>query len=147
MTPPPADSVEPPDAAARRAVRPVICYPVETLPAPDLDLYAAAREGLTTEAEVVVPPRDARCFHVPAGRFFRIHCSEGPQVGDLNLWKVADLSERFYSGKTRALHGTHLTRGDRLWSSLAVPAPDGDHHPRHTGLVRLRRSSAARCTT
>jgi uncharacterized protein YcgI (DUF1989 family) len=22
--------------------------------------------------EVIVPPRDARCFHVPAGCFFRI---------------------------------------------------------------------------
>uniref|UniRef100_UPI0039B891BA urea carboxylase-associated family protein n=1 Tax=Albidovulum sp. TaxID=1872424 RepID=UPI0039B891BA len=25
---------------------------------------------------------------------------------------------RFYSGKTRALHGTHLSTGDRLWSSF-----------------------------
>jgi uncharacterized protein len=33
---------------------------------------------------------------------------EGPQVGDLNLWNAQDLSERFYSGKTRALHATHL---------------------------------------
>jgi uncharacterized protein YcgI (DUF1989 family) len=28
------------------------------------------------------------------------------------------LAERFYSGKTRALHGTHITRGDRMWSSF-----------------------------
>ena len=25
-----------------------------------------------------------------------------------------DLSERFYSGKTRALHGTHLTTGEKV---------------------------------
>jgi uncharacterized protein YcgI (DUF1989 family) len=55
---------------------------------------------------------------VAAGQFFRIVSVEGPQVGDLNLWSQADLRERFYSGKTRALHGTHLSSGDRMWSSF-----------------------------
>ena len=111
-------SFEPADADARRAVVPVICYPTDTLPHPDLTLYDAARHQLTRIAEIIVPPRDARCFRVPAGYFFRIRCTDGPQVGDLNLWHAGDLTERFYSGKTRALHGTHVTRGDRLWSSL-----------------------------
>jgi uncharacterized protein YcgI (DUF1989 family) len=74
-------------------------------------------------SEVLVPPRDARTFHVPAGAFFRISCTVGPQVGDLNLWNAADLSERFYSGKTRALHGTHLRVGDRMWSSFPALRP------------------------
>ena len=39
-------------------------------------------------------------------------------MGDLNLWNKNDLSERFYSGKTRALHGTHITTGERMWSSF-----------------------------
>lgn len=107
----------PSDATARRAIRPVICYPPETLPAPDLAGYRAAREGWVKTAEVLVPARDAASFEVPAGHFFRITSIEGPQVGDLNLFS-ADLSERFYSGKTRALHGTHLSTGDRLWSSF-----------------------------
>ena len=106
----------PADAAARRAVAPVICYPEDTLPAPDLALYAAARAGARKIAEVVVPPRAASCFRVAAGQFFRITSVAGPQVGDLDLWNAADLSERFYSGKTRALHGTHVGTGDRLWS-------------------------------
>ena len=55
---------------------------------------------------------------MPAGCFFRIVSVEGPQVGDLNLWNAHDLTERFYSGKTRALHGTHLDAGDRLWSTF-----------------------------
>lgn len=109
---------EPADAAARRAIPPVICYPTDTLPAPDMGLYARAREGMEKTGEVLVPPREARCFHVPAGHFFRIVSVEGPQVGDLNLWSAGDLSERFYSGKTRALHGTHLTTGERMWSSF-----------------------------
>ena len=36
----------------------------------------------------------------------------------MNLWSADDLGERFFSGKTRALHGTHVTAGHRLWSSL-----------------------------
>ncbi|WP_171175841.1 DUF1989 domain-containing protein [Ruegeria sp. HKCCD8929] len=108
----------PPDAETRRAVAPVICYPNDTLPAPDLDLYRAARATAGKIAEVLVPPRDARCFDVPAGHFFRITSVDGPQVGDLNLWNRNDLSERFYSGKTRALHGTHITTGERMWSAF-----------------------------
>ncbi len=55
---------------------------------------------------------------VAAGQVFRISCPEGSQVGDLNLWNAADLNERFFSGKTRALHGTHVGIADRLWSCL-----------------------------
>ena len=107
---------EPSDAADRRAVKPVICYPVDALEPPPLALYARARDGARKVAEVRVPPREARTVEVPQGAFLRIVSVEGPQVGDLNLFRADDLSERFYSGKTRALHGTHVSTGDRLWS-------------------------------
>ena len=113
----------PPDADARRTVRPVICYPNDTLPLPDMALYHAARAGAEKIIEVLVPAREARCFRVRAGQFFRIRSVEGPQVGDLNLWNANDLSERFYSGKSRALHGTHLTTGERMWSSFPYLRP------------------------
>ncbi|OIQ45083.1 MAG: hypothetical protein BM558_05310 [Roseobacter sp. MedPE-SW] len=113
----------PGDAGARRAVKPVICYPNSTLPVPDLALYRAARAGATKTGEVLVPARDAACFEVPAGHFFRITSVEGPQVGDLNLWNRDSLSERFYSGKTRALHGTHITTGERMWTSFPAMRP------------------------
>jgi uncharacterized protein len=71
----------------------------------------------------VVPPRDARAFRVSRGQFFRIVSIEGPQVGDLNLWNADDLSERFFSGKTRALHATHVGAGDRLWSTMPHMRP------------------------
>ena len=119
----PPETAAPADAMARRALAPVICYPVDTLPQPPMDLYRVARATLQPVAGVIVPPRDAACFHVPAGHFFRIHSVEGPQVGDLNLWNAHDLTERFYSGKTRALHGTHLSTGDRLWSSFPAMRP------------------------
>lgn len=108
----------PTDADARRAIAPVICYPTDRLPRLDPALAARAKTGWEKVSEVVVPPRDGACFRVKAGQAFRISSVEGPQVGDLNLWSADDLSERFYSGKTRALHGTHVTTGDRLWSSF-----------------------------
>lgn len=113
----------PKDAEARRAVKPVICYPNETLPDVPLALYQKAREGAEKVSETLVPPRDARCFEVPRGHFVRISSVEGSQVGDLNFWNLNDLSERFYSGKTRALHGTHVTTGERLWSSFPTMRP------------------------
>ncbi len=113
----------PSDAAARRAVAPVICYPADTLPAPDPGLYRGARATARKSAEITVPPRDARCFRVSAGQFFRISCPEGSQVGDLNLWHAQKLEERFFSGKTRALHGTHLGTGDRMWSAFPFLRP------------------------
>ncbi len=97
---------------------PVICYPVDGLRQPDLASCRAARVGWDRVRTVLVPPREARCFRVAAGEFFRISSVEGPQVGDLNLWNAHDIKERFFSGKTRALHGTHLSTGDRMWSSL-----------------------------
>ena len=114
---------EPDDAAARRARPAVICYPVETLPQPDMAMLARARQSSSKTAEVIVPPRDARAFEVPAGHFFRITSIEGAQVGDLNVWNAANLAERFFSGKTRALHGTHVSTGDRLWSTLPYLRP------------------------
>ncbi len=116
-------SSAPKDAEARRAVAPVICYPPETLPAPNMDLYRAARANAEKVSEVLVPAREAACFRAEAGQFFRISSVDGPQVGDLNLWNANDLSERFYSGKTRALHGTHVTTGERLWSSFPALRP------------------------
>ena len=85
---------------------------------------------------------------MPAGHFFRIVSVDGPQVGDLNLWAAKDLSERFYSGKTRALHGTHLSTGDRVWSSfphwMRIPMTHGgdrwrtyDHPSQHRRAVSL----------
>ena len=113
----------PSDAAARRAARPVVVYEADRLPPVDRALYDNARDGMVKVGEVLAPPRAASAFDVPAGHVFRIVCAEGPQVGDLNLWNAANLSERFFSGKTRALHGTHVTTGDRLWSALPYLRP------------------------
>lgn len=118
-----SNNQEPSDAGLRRAKPPIVCYPVEGLPQPDMALLGSARENLTKISETIVPPRDARTFNVPAGHFFRISSIEGAQVGDLNLWNASDLTECFFSGKTRALHATHVGKGDRLWSTLPYLRP------------------------
>ncbi|SMC75514.1 hypothetical protein SAMN06297251_10791 [Fulvimarina manganoxydans] len=118
MKPEVSEHAAPEDGVRRKSVVPVICYPVDGLAQPDISAYRKAREGWTKVEELLVPARDARCFSVPAGSFFRVVSVEGPQVGDLDLFSAIDPTERFYSGKTRALHGTHLSTGDRLWSSF-----------------------------
>lgn len=116
MSKPPVTA--PADAAQRRAAPPIVSYSVEKLPDFDRGFYENARANMQKVAEIKVAPRDASTFEVPAGHLFRIVSSEGPQVGDLNLWNAHDLNERFFSGKTRQLHASHVTTGDRLWSNF-----------------------------
>src|SRR6516225_5142390 len=72
---------------------------------------------MTKPAGTTPPPDAAARRRAPPILAYSVE-HEGPQVGDLNLWNTHDLTERFYSGKTRALHATHLSTGDRLWSTL-----------------------------
>ena len=74
---------EPNDAQTRRQIAPVICYPTDTLPQPDMALYSKARTALTPVDKATAAPREAAAIRVPAGHFLRIHSVEGPQVGDL----------------------------------------------------------------
>ena len=94
---------------------------------------------MTLTSEVTVPPRDGGTFEVSAGSFFRIVSVDGAQVGDLNLWNSQDLGERFFSGKTRQLHATHVSTGRPLVEHVARIAAAGDNNSRHARLVRLGR--------
>ena len=103
--------------------QPVVCYDSKLLAAPDLEAYASKRARARLVSELLVQPRSGATFTVRRGEFFRIVSVAGAQVGDLNLWNQNDLREHFYSGKTRALHGTHLSSGDRMWSNLPYLRP------------------------
>ncbi len=126
---------EPKDADARRAVKPVICYPVETLPAPDMAMYTRARDRLSKVDEVLVPARHARCFSVPRGHFFRITSVEGAQG-----WRSQPAQR---AGCVRAVLLREDTRpawhasDDRSAHVVQFPAPaaDGDDHAGYVGLV------------
>ena len=111
-------SIVPLDAKERVNTKPIICYPINDLKEINLSILHSVRKNLKNIDEIIIPPRDARTFEVKKGQFFRIESIEGPQVGDLNIFKADNLEEKFYSGKTRALYGTHLSTGDKMLSSF-----------------------------
>ena len=111
-------STAPLDAQDRINAKPIICYPIDSLKETNLSILHGARNSLKNIGEIIIPPRDAKTFEVKKGQFFRIESIEGPQVGDLNIFQADNLEEKFYSGKTRALYGTHLSTGDRMLSSF-----------------------------
>ena len=111
-------SKKPPDAIDRTNKDLVISYPVDKKKNNNLKILLEERKKIDLINEIIIPPRDAKCFTVNAGQFFRIECFEGSQVGDLNLFNADNLNEKFYSGKTRALYGTHLSVGDKMYSNF-----------------------------
>ena len=111
-------SKKPSNLEDRIGAKPVVCYPNTNLEDNNLDVLLEARKYLVKNNEIIISPRDAKTFDVKRGNFFRIESVEGPQVGDLNLFQLNNLEEKFYSGKTRALYGTHISVGDKMYSSL-----------------------------
>ena len=111
-------STAPLDAKERMSVKPIICYPIDDIKETNLSILHIARSNLKNVSEIIIPPRDAKTFEVKKGQFFRIESMDGPQVGDLNIFQANNLEEKFYSGKTRALYGTHLSTGDKMLSSF-----------------------------
>jgi len=108
---------KPHDVENRIGANPVVCYPNENI-STNLEILHKARQHIKKINEVIIPPRDAKTFKVKSGNFFRIESIEGPQVGDLNIFQADNLDEKFYSGKTRALYGTHISVGDKMFSSF-----------------------------
>ena len=111
-------STKPKKLDERIGAKPIICYPNNDLNNENLNILHEARKHLNKIDEVIIPPRDARSFNVKLGDFFRIESVEGPQVGDLNLFQANNLDEKFYSGKTRAIYGTHISVGDKMFSNF-----------------------------
>jgi uncharacterized protein YcgI (DUF1989 family) len=111
-------SEKPSDANERKNSKPVVCYPINNLKNSNLSLLLKARKHIKNINEIIIPPRDAKTFEIKAGQFFRVESIKGPQVGDLNLFQANNFDEKFYSGKTRALYGTHLSTGDKMLSNF-----------------------------
>jgi uncharacterized protein len=71
----------------------------------------------------VIPIRSGRAWEVPAGHLCRLITPEGPQVGDFNVWNRHNPRERMWAARSRQLHRAHVTRYDRLWSTLPYLRP------------------------
>ncbi|KAK2742503.1 meiotic chromosome segregation protein [Colletotrichum kahawae] len=73
--------------------------------------------------EFTLPIRSGKAWKAPSGSIVRISTPEGPQVGDLNIWNAHNPRERFWASRTRQLHASHVSVGDRLWSNLPYIRP------------------------
>ncbi|KAF6265662.1 hypothetical protein COO60DRAFT_1697665 [Scenedesmus sp. NREL 46B-D3] len=103
---------------------PIICYDIDNLPPVNTDLLERlAHNSHELIQELIIPPRDGLAWEVKAGQVFRIVCTEGPQVADVNFWSLHNPKERFYASKTRQLHASHLKTHDRLWSCFPYMRP------------------------
>jgi len=113
-----------------RQTKPILCYNIDSIPPKQggAKLYSTLRTAVkdniaTLVTKLEIPAKDARSWKVPAGHLWRIVCVRGPQVADMNCWSLSNPKERFYSSKTRQIHATHLTTGDRLWSNMPYLRP------------------------
>ncbi|TDZ14874.1 Uncharacterized protein Cob_v012186 [Colletotrichum orbiculare MAFF 240422] len=90
----------------------------------DTALYEAAQKApRVLVEEFTLPIRSGRAWTATAGSIVRISTPEGPQVGDLNIWNAHNPRERFWASRTRQLHASHVSVGDRLWSNLPYIRP------------------------
>ncbi|OXY81432.1 urea carboxylase-associated family protein [Oceanimonas doudoroffii] len=87
------------------------------------DRLTAANTERTLLETVTVPMRDGQAWVVPAGHVFRIKVTEGPQVGDFNMWNLHNPRERMWASRTRQLQRAHVSTYDRLWSTLPYLRP------------------------
>jgi uncharacterized protein YcgI (DUF1989 family) len=70
-----------------------------------------------------IPIRSGRAWEVPAGCLCRVITPEGAQAGDFNVWNRHNPRERMWAARTRQLQSSHVTRYDRLWSTLPYLRP------------------------
>lgn len=88
------------------------------------DRLAGHTAGRDLVERFVIPIRSGQAWEVPAGCLCRvITTSEGPQCGDFNVWNRHNPRERMWAARTRQLQSAHVTRYDRLWSTLPYLRP------------------------
>lgn len=92
----------------------------------DREFYGRIGEdvaGRTLVDSFEIPIRSGVAWEVPAGHVCQLLTVDGPQVGDLNIWNRHNPRERFWAARTRQLQAAHVTRFDRLWSTLPYLRP------------------------
>lgn len=100
---------------------------------PRIDVFGEAKafydnvhdfvESSKPVTEMTVEKQSGGAWEMKAGQIARLVILEGAQVADLNLWNRHNSSERFWSARTRQIHGTHVKRHHRLWSTLPYLRP------------------------
>lgn len=70
-----------------------------------------------TLLEHTLEPGTGKAVPVLRGQILRLEQVEGGQCADLNVFNLHDYKERFDAARTRRIHGSAPTLGDRLWSA------------------------------
>ncbi|KAJ5217076.1 hypothetical protein N7468_010084 [Penicillium chermesinum] len=87
------------------------------------DITAAEPSARTPKESFTIRPCSGQAWLVPAGHICRLTTPKGPQVGDLNIWNANNPRERMWAARTRQIHASHVSVGDRLWSNLPYLRP------------------------
>lgn len=105
--------------------RPAMAVPDDSPFGFDAEFYGelADPDGRVELERFTVTIGQGRAWKMSAGQLCRIVVAGGSQVGDLNLWNQHDPREHFWAARTRQFHGTHVSKGDRLWSTLPNMRP------------------------
>jgi uncharacterized protein YcgI (DUF1989 family) len=85
--------------------------------------FSAAPDRRELVDSFVIPIRSGHAWTLPQGHLCRIVTTEGPQVGDFNVWNRHDPRERMWAARTRQLQRAHVTTHDRIWSNLPFLRP------------------------
>jgi uncharacterized protein YcgI (DUF1989 family) len=145
---PETDAEQPPSMAGLEG------FPRDAAAAASASQYEkiAARTDLRTPLQnFIIPARTGKAFRLAAGQIVRVTCAEGPQVADMIVFNAEDPKEKFWSGRTRVIHGGHLKVGDRLWSVPPRVRPmltliaDTLEHPPHPFGARSHDLLYCRC--
>jgi uncharacterized protein YcgI (DUF1989 family) len=118
---------------------------------PDYAELAARSELRRLAQSFVIPARTGKAFKLAVGQIVRVSCLEGPQVADMIVFNSDDPTEKFWSGRTRVIHGGHLMVGDHLWSvpprvrPMLTMIADTLEHPPHPFGARSHDVLYCRC--
>ncbi|KAE8150064.1 hypothetical protein BDV25DRAFT_155108 [Aspergillus avenaceus] len=108
---------------------PAYTAPPESTVHASSEVYRSISKTATDDAQRVletsftIRPCSGQAWVVPAGHICRLTTPNGPQVGDLNIWNAKNPRERLWAARTRQIHASHVSVGDRLWSNLPYLRP------------------------
>jgi uncharacterized protein len=67
--------------------------------------------------EFVMEPGTGKAVELLRGQILRVEQIEGGQCADFNCFNLHDYKEFMHTGRTRVIHGLHITKGHFLWSA------------------------------
>jgi hypothetical protein len=67
--------------------------------------------------EFTMEPGTGKAIELLQGQILRVEQIEGGQCADFNCFNLHDYKEFMHTGRTRVIHGMHITKGHFLWSA------------------------------